>query len=377
MVKTLVLVVDRDDDFGNKGGVTTPVVGIEGAVAAAIDLGVADPEDSDVNGLLAGVNIYKEMSKEGKDVEIALICGDKKVGHKSDSVLIEELEQVIDAVQPDRAILVGDGAEDEYIYPIISSRVRIDSVRKVYVKQTPGIEGFFYIVSKALSDPGKKRRFLAPIGALLTIIAMIYIIADISAFSITESSSYLFSLTAPLVVLLVGIIILFYAYDTVDVLNEKWSKWGDQIRSNSLSATFTLLAGAILIIGFIVAFYSISDVFGNSFTYLALQFVSNLLWPVVFAIFFYQLGSAVSQLVEFKGFEYTILTNMLMAFGIAFMIQAMLDFVRNFLGFYSYENSLMLIEISFGVVLTLMSSLITIYYKRRDARTVEVVPDEV
>ena len=53
MVKTLVLVVDRDDDFGVKGGVKTPVIGIDGAISAAIDLGVEDPEDSDVNGLLA------------------------------------------------------------------------------------------------------------------------------------------------------------------------------------------------------------------------------------------------------------------------------------------------------------------------------------
>ncbi|MFA6710812.1 MAG: DUF373 family protein, partial [Candidatus Methanomethylophilaceae archaeon] len=133
MTKTLVLVVDRDDDFGVKGGVKTPLIGIDEAAVAAIDLGIVDPEDSDVNALLAAINIYKELHDDGRDVEIALICGDQKVGHKSDSALVDQLEIVIDQIKPDRAILVGDGAEDEYVYPIISSRVRIDSVKRVFV----------------------------------------------------------------------------------------------------------------------------------------------------------------------------------------------------------------------------------------------------
>ena len=110
MTKTLILVVDRDDDFGEKGGVETPVIGIEAAKVAAMSLGVEDPEDSDVNALFAAMNIYNDLIKDNDDVEIALICGDKKVGHRSDSMLISELETVIDIVKPEHAILVGDGA---------------------------------------------------------------------------------------------------------------------------------------------------------------------------------------------------------------------------------------------------------------------------
>lgn len=212
----MILVVDRDDDFGEKG-VETPVIGIEAAKVAAMSLGVEDPEDSDVNALFAAMNIYNDLIKDNDDVEIALICGDKKVGHRSDSMLISELETVIDIVKPEHAILVGDGAEDEYIYPIISSRVPIDSVRKVYVKQAPGVEGFIYIISKTLRDPQKKKRFLAPIGILFCFIALVYILADISAFVATNSVSYLFSMTAPMVVFLIGGLTLIYAYDAVDI----------------------------------------------------------------------------------------------------------------------------------------------------------------
>ena len=42
----MVLVVDRDDDYGEKGGVETPLIGIEDATKAVVALGTADPEVS-------------------------------------------------------------------------------------------------------------------------------------------------------------------------------------------------------------------------------------------------------------------------------------------------------------------------------------------
>ncbi|MDD2533025.1 MAG: DUF373 family protein, partial [Candidatus Methanomethylophilaceae archaeon] len=109
MKKTLILVVDRDNDFGMKGGVQTPAIGIEAALRASMSLGVSDPEDSDVNALFAAINIYNDLEKD-RNVEIALICGDQRVGPRSDAAIVDELEEVIEKVRPDRAILVGDGA---------------------------------------------------------------------------------------------------------------------------------------------------------------------------------------------------------------------------------------------------------------------------
>lgn len=166
MVRKIILVVDRDNDFGEKAGVATPAVGIDACMKAAEALAVADPEDSDTNALYAAVKIYREMKADplASDVEIALICGDKNVGYRSDQILTDQLEEVIGTCSPKGAILVGDGAEDEYIYPIISSRLHIDSVRKVYVAQAPGVEGTLYIVSKYLKDPAKKKRFGTPVA---------------------------------------------------------------------------------------------------------------------------------------------------------------------------------------------------------------------
>ncbi len=376
VTRTLVLVVDRDDDYGEKGGVETPLVGIEEATRAVVALGTADPEDSDTNALFAAMNIYKELSEEGKDVEIALVCGDKKVGYKSDSALINELNSVIDTVKPDRSILVGDGAEDEFVYPIISSRVPVDSVRKVYVKQTPGIEGSFYIFSKMLSDPQKRKRFLAPIGVLLSFIALVYIALDIVAFVASGSMDYIISMSAPIVILLIGMLITLYGYNSTDKIIKYIDDWKSQMIESKISLTFTILAFAMIIIGLIIGFYSIKNINANGFIYVALVFVSNVVWPFAFAFLLNELGKMLDEYVDKKHLTDTFMTGSITIFGIAFIVQATIDFITNFIGYGSFENRMIFIEVVLGIVLMLLASIIHISYNRYFLYHGEAAEDE-
>ena len=48
----LVIAIDRDNDLGRKTGIRSPVLGRESNVKAAIELGLADPEESDTNTCL-------------------------------------------------------------------------------------------------------------------------------------------------------------------------------------------------------------------------------------------------------------------------------------------------------------------------------------
>ena len=50
---------------------------------------------------------------------MAILTGDEKVGMRSDRAIAAQLEEVVAALQPDEAILVTDGAEDESVLPII------------------------------------------------------------------------------------------------------------------------------------------------------------------------------------------------------------------------------------------------------------------
>lgn len=374
MTKTLILVVDRDDDFGEKGGVETPVIGIEAAKVAAMSLGVEDPEDSDVNALFAAMNIYNDLIKDNDDVEIALICGDKKVGHRSDSMLISELETIIDIVKPEHAILVGDGAEDEYIYPIISSRVPIDSVRKVYVKQAPGVEGFIYIISKTLRDPQKKKRFLAPIGILFCFIALVYILADISAFVATNSVSYLFSMTAPMVVFLIGGLTLIYAYDAVDITYGYIDLIRGELKSPSITLTFKILSAVLFLTAVVIALFSIKDVLNNGILFVTMEFLSSFLWPFAFSMFLNYMGQTINDYVETKELPYGLITTIVTIMGFSFIVQGVVDFLKNYMGYGTVDVFVVLVEFLIGVVSIIASSVFTVIRKNS---SVEEIADEI
>src|SRR5438132_1362909 len=65
-MKILVLCVDRDDDIGVKTGIKTPLIGREANLNAATKLGLADPEDSDVNALLSAISTYDGLVRDGR-----------------------------------------------------------------------------------------------------------------------------------------------------------------------------------------------------------------------------------------------------------------------------------------------------------------------
>ncbi|AEK72960.1 membrane protein, conserved [Thermococcus sp. 4557] len=172
-IKALILAIDRDDDFGEKAGVEGPVIGRDACIDAALKLSLADPEDSDANVVYAAVKLYDELRESGEfdDVEVALITGHPKVGVKSDMELARQLELVLERFPTDGVITVTDGAEDEQIFPIITSKVPIISSHRVVVKQSEGIETTYYIIyrylKEILSDPEVAKVVLGIPGMIL------------------------------------------------------------------------------------------------------------------------------------------------------------------------------------------------------------------
>jgi len=166
----LVIAIDRDNDLGRKTGIRSPVLGREPNVKAALELGLADPEESDTNTMLAAIKTYDELLEAGEAVEIVTICGDVRVGTKSDMKIANILDQVIAKTKSTRAILVSDGAEDRELEPIIRSRLRIDSTRMVVVQQSRPIEDTLYTIIHKMEDPKIQRQFIFP----LALVAFVY-----------------------------------------------------------------------------------------------------------------------------------------------------------------------------------------------------------
>ncbi len=174
--RTLVLSVDRDDDIGWKAKVESPAIGRAACLKAANTLALADPEDSDVNAIFSAVKIYDELTEKGEETAIAVVAGNHLHMIEGDRRIASSLEQVIKETQATNCILVTDGAEDEYVIPIIQSKIPVSSIRRVIVNQMPNLEGTYYILKKFLDDPKISRMIFIPLGLAMLLYAIAYLL---------------------------------------------------------------------------------------------------------------------------------------------------------------------------------------------------------
>ncbi|MBI4417038.1 MAG: DUF373 family protein [Euryarchaeota archaeon] len=246
-MKTLVVCVDRDNDIGVKTGIRGPLVGRDDTLAAAMKLGLADPEDSDVNTLLTAISIYDELVKSGQPSEVAVIAGDVRVGPVSDRVLTQQLEEVLEEVRPDRAYLVSDGAEDESIFPMIASRLRVDHVRRVYVRQNPALESTWYLIAKSWKDPKIRRKFVVPLGLSLIMFGLFWIVSP--------------GLAIPAIAFLVGLYVILSAFTIRprEALHRLVDAY-ERIRSAPITGNLAIFFNLIAIVPFLVGvFFGIQE----------------------------------------------------------------------------------------------------------------------
>ncbi len=167
VARILVVVVDRDDDLGVKARIKGPVVGEEANLKAAETLALADPEDSDANSIFAAIKVYRELKKQGKNVEIVTLTGDPAVGFKADQKIRKQLEEVLKKFPAEGFVLVTDGAEDDQVIPILLSYAPIISKRLVIVKQAKELERTYYVIKEALKDPTLSKLFIGLPGIVL------------------------------------------------------------------------------------------------------------------------------------------------------------------------------------------------------------------
>ena len=364
MKKTLILVVDRDDDFGVKAGVQTPAIGLDAVLYAAIALGAADPEDSDVNAAYAAVKIYNEMKAEKRNVEVALICGDTKVGHHSDIKIGDELEIVMEKVSPERAVLVSDGAEDEFVYPIITSRLKVDSVKKVYVKQAPGIESAFYVITRILRDNDKRKKLLLPIAVIIMAIALVMMIPVFLSYRATGDLAEIYRSTGIFVVFTIGLILFLYAYRVGEWSVNYVKGMFNNIREGDPTVIFAIVAVALFCIGIIIGVRAAIMPSGITDLNRILIFFSNSLWVLAFAYICNDFGKFLERYIEEKKILLSFMVGTLMIFGAAFIIQGSIDALSAFFEYNVVERNLIMIEFIIGFIFAAAAAATQISFKR-------------
>jgi len=177
-VKILVLCIDRDDDIGRNTKIKGPVVGWDSNLEAAQKLALADPQDTDVNALFGALNIAKKLHSE-----VVTLTGDANVGLVSDNIVAQQLDEIIERFHPESVIVVTDGLDDQQVLPIIQSRVKVESVQTIVVRQSKELEkAYFKIIHfmKEISEDPTLARLIFGIPGIALILLAIWGIKALS-----------------------------------------------------------------------------------------------------------------------------------------------------------------------------------------------------
>jgi len=313
-MKTLILCVDRDNDFGKKANVESPITGRENNINAALSLGLKDAEDPDTNALLSAINLYDRFVDEGRDVEIATICGNPNVGVESDRILTAQLEKVLEKVNPDSAILVSDGVEDEYILPLVTSRIKVDSIKRVIMKQSQNIESTYYIIAKALRDEKIQRKFVIPAALFLLIVCSAAIIGYAN-------------IGWAIVGFVIGIYLLISAFNLEDAFLRVASDFKAGLMTGRISLFTSVFAVLVMMVGLIMSYNQLADrTFSIS---CAASFAGAAIWWAIAAALIGIAGRSFDEYVKEKRvmWSYWIVPFSLIIHGL--LVLAAVDVINN------------------------------------------------
>ncbi len=329
-MKTLILCVDRDDDIGSKTGLETPIIGRKANLEAAIALGLEDPEDSDTNSIFSAISTYDELKKDGEDVEVATVCGSQSIGYKSDLKLSKELDGVLEQVEADSVIMISDGAEDEYIIPIVSSKVNISHVKTVYIKQSESVENIYYMLVKTLQEDKAKKKILLPISLALIVYGFFGLIGLAWDLAIRggEALTGLSGFGIVMISFVLGVYIFGRIHDIDKRLYNYYQDLKNAISTAAVWLPFTIVGIFVVLAGAATGWDAIMDMQDETPLILFLTFFQSVIWWWIGGVLIHELGQVIHMYMtqsKIKRSFWAIVTSLL---AITFILWGTFDYIE-------------------------------------------------
>lgn len=235
-MSTLVVSVDRGDDVHRKTGLETPIVGWDAVESLVTEVGVTDPEDSGVNCLLEALRVTRELRENGETAIVAAVSGVAETMVGSDRSVAAQFDALLAEYDPDGVIIVIDSAEDERLIPIIESRVRVDAVDRVVVRQAHDLESTYYLLKQFLADEELRGTVLIPIGVALLAFPIISMLAGTAV-------------AIAVITATIGGFLLFKGLGVDDYLEDLPSQARDAFYSGRVSIVIYVVAAGLALVG--------------------------------------------------------------------------------------------------------------------------------
>jgi putative membrane protein len=288
-VTTLVLCVDRTDDIGRKTGLTMPVVGWEAVQSLVTEVGLADPEDSSVNCLLETLRVARELRDDDDESIVAVVAGggDSIVG--ADRSVAAQLDELIAEHDPDSAVIVIDSVQDERLVPVVESRLRVDAVDRVVVRQAHDLESTYYLLKQFLADEELRTTLLVPTGIGLLLLPIL-----LSQFSPTIALAGLASL--------LGSVLLYKGLAVDELLAALPDRVRAAMYSGQVSVVTYVVAAGLSLVGVFLGALAVSNApVGETALLPAMQFVYAAVPWLALAALTASTGRLLDELISAEG----------------------------------------------------------------------------
>ena len=169
-----------------------------------------------------------------------------------DRTIARQVDALIATYEPDAAVVVIGAVDDEQLVPIIESRVRVDAVDRVVVRQARDIESAYYLLKQFLADEELRQTVLVPIGAALLVFPVLMVLTDRPATAVAAIAA------------VIGSFFLYKGLGVDDALGAFTLKVREALYSGRVSIVTYAVAVGLAFIGVFAGAIAISSMSGGS-----------------------------------------------------------------------------------------------------------------
>ncbi|PSP76869.1 hypothetical protein BRC86_00465 [Halobacteriales archaeon QS_3_64_16] len=161
-----------------------------------------------------------------------------------------QIDALIARYEPEGAIVVIDSAADEQLVPIIESRVRVDAVDRVVIRQSRDIESAYYLLKQFLANEDLRQTVLVPIGLVLLVFPLLLALTDRLATALAAIAG------------LTGSILLYKGLGIDDLLGRLASQAREALYSGQVSVVTYVVAVGLALVGVFAGVIAASSLTG-------------------------------------------------------------------------------------------------------------------
>lgn len=247
-MSTLVVCIDRGETVADATE-EVPVVGEQAVRSLVTEVGLRDPESSCVNCLLEGLRLARELRTAGDEPVVAVVSGtDDSVD--ADRAIARQVEELLTSHPVESAVVVTDNAADERLVHVVESRVQVDAVSQVVVRQARDLESTYYLMKQFLADEELRQTVLVPIGVAL--LAVPVLLAFASA-----------TVAVAAVAATTGLFLLYKGLGIDDALAALTGGVRDGLYTGRVSIVTSVIAAGLALVGLVAGVINATPIAGG------------------------------------------------------------------------------------------------------------------